>query len=199
MSHETKEPANATETGTATATAKGTADDPIILKQMTQKSLGIDPKSVRKMAPGSSIKLGVFFGMIQGIKMKESNFSDELNAMFIGEFRAVHPVNGYVYNAEKAYFFKALSDKLQATFETGGQKPVEFAYEISSVEVEKAQLGYEYVAASLIPTAASDRMTVIAAQVAEKMSQRAIAAPATEAEATKPEATKPETTDKKKK
>lgn len=149
----------------------GTAADPIVLKAITQKSMGIDPKSVRKMAPGSVIKLGIIYGVIQGLKMKESNFSDELQTSFIGEFRGVSP-EGVHYVSEKAYFFKAMSDKLTATFETGGQKPVEFAYEISSREEGKAQLGYEYVASSLIPTAASDRMTAIALAVEEKLTLR---------------------------
>src|SRR5665213_850842 len=139
--------------------------------------MGVDPTGVCKFAPGTTVKLGVIYGVIQGIKMKESNFSDELQTAFIGEFRGISP-EGVHYVSEKAYFFKALSEKLTATFETGGQKPVEFAYEISSREVEKAQLGYEYVAASLIPTAASDRMSAIAQAVEDKMAQRALPAAA---------------------
>ncbi len=176
----TNEATQETKTAPGGSGPAGTASDPIPLKQMSQKALGLDPKEVRKMDAGSIIKLGAFFGLIQGTKMKESKFSDELNVNFVGEFRAIHPVTGQVYTADKAYFFKALSDKLEATFKSGGGAPVEFAYEISSKEAKDAQLGYEYVAVSLIPTAASNRMDAIAAAVSDKLAQRALP-PATEA------------------
>ena len=155
-----------------TATPTGTANDPIPVSQITQKCLDIDPKNVRKMPEGSMIKLGVFFGVIQGIKYKENNFNGELNACFIGDFRIIHPVTGKVYTGEKAYFFKALSEKLESAFKSGEGKPLEFAYEISSKERKDAQLGYEYVAVSLIPTSTSDRMTQIASAVTQKLAER---------------------------
>lgn len=154
----------------------GTAADPIPMKQLNQKALGIDPKSVRKLPAGSIIKLGVFFGMVQGIKYKESKFSDELNSLFVGEFRAIHPETGKVYTSEKAYFFKAMADKLEATFKSGDGKPVEFAYEIFSKSEDTAQLGYEYAAVSLIQTQASNRMDAIAAAVSDRLVQKALAA-----------------------
>lgn len=168
-----------TQTPTENATAApqnfgpaGTASDPIPIRQMNQKALGIDPKAVRKMPKGSMMKLGVFFGVVEGIKTVESRYGDT-NSMFIGEFRAIHPLTGKFFYSEKAFFFGAVSQKLAATFHSGGGKPVEFAYEISSQEDETAQIGYTYVAVTLIPTVASSRVDSIAQAIEAKMLERA--------------------------
>lgn len=135
------------------------------VKHINAKSAGMNPKDcIRMNAPVFMIRI---WGVLTGLKNFEDKKSGDLKTSFIGEFMGQGP-KGDLYSADKMFCFKALEEKLAASFTSGGEKAIEFAYDIIASPDEKSVTGYVYGAKSVIPTASSDRLSALQAAISDK-------------------------------
>lgn len=141
------------------------------VKNLNAKSAGIDPKTARKLNGGEFVRMIRIYGLVTGIKNFEDRKSGDVKTKLLGDFRAESPDGTKGWSADVLFVFRALEDKLTSTFKAGGEKPLEFAYDIVASPDEKSVTGYVYGAKPLIQTASSDRLNAIAEALAKRDEQ----------------------------
>lgn len=146
------------------------------VKHINQKTGGVNPREAVKQS--KSIYMGRVFGVTTDVKHFEDKAGDP-KTYFVGEFRFIAP-DGAQSESEKLYMFKALEEKMESVFKSGGEKAVEFGYDIFAAPDDKAGTGYVYQAKTLLATATSDRLGKLTSQLAET------AMPGVETESAKP-------------
>lgn len=134
--------------------------------QMTMKTLG-NPKDGRQ----KSTFLGRVFGQCTGVKTKESRSGDPYQYL-VGQFQGVGN-DGAIYSTEKLFLPAGLLEGIEATWKSGGEAPVEFAYDIFSNPDDKSATGYRYAAKSLLKTETTDRLTAMAKELEDKAMPKA--------------------------
>jgi hypothetical protein len=148
---------------------------PTPVKHINAKVANINPRDVIKNSL-KTLFMCRMYGVIMALKHFEDKKDGAIKTSFIGEFQAIGP-DGTVYEADKMYAFKALEDKLAGAFNSGGEKAVEFCYDINAIPDEKSATGYVYTAKSVIATAQSDRLSALAGAIAQTPLPTAPAAP----------------------
>lgn len=143
---------------------------PSEVKHINVKTGGANPRDAVRGSKDTADK-AVFmlriWGVIMGVKSFEDKKDGNLKYVFVGEFMAQNEA-GALYSSEKMFCFKAMEDKFRAAYESGGERSIEFAYDISAVTDAKSSTGYSYLAKSVIPTVASDRLAALAEQIKDK-------------------------------
>lgn len=133
-----------------------------VVKNLTHKTgLKADPRDLKKDDKP------IFITRISGVVEKVKSFEDrkgKMQTVFIGDFIA-QGADGQTYSSEKLYLFKQLEEKLSATFSSGGDKAVEFSYDVFANYDEKSVTRYAYAAHGVTPTATSDRMAALMEKV----------------------------------
>lgn len=131
------------------------------LSQMSVKNLG-NPKDGRERATF----LGRIFGQCTAVKTKESRSGDTYQYL-VGDFKGIGS-NGVTYTTEKLYLPAGLLEQIESTWKSGGEAPVEFAYDIFSNPDEKSAVGYRYAAKSLLKTETTNRLAAMEQELNSK-------------------------------
>ncbi len=134
----------------------------ITVKNINPKVAGVNSRDVMKMDADATLPMCRIFGVLEGSKTFVDKKSGEDRQVLKGEFRAISPDGTKNYESDSLFTFKALDEKLLTTLKAGGGIAVEFGYDISVKQNGKSITGYEYVAKTLIATAASNRLFALA-------------------------------------
>lgn len=157
----------------AKATEKTTTENTATvqpLAQMTVKATGADARDCIRQ--NKQVFLVRIYGEATAVKTKESRAGDAYSYL-IGMFRAVRPAKGdektdQVFEAEKLFLPGAIQEKLEALISTGGNKPVQFGYDLFATPDSNVTAGYRYAAASIIESQATDRLKTISETLTSK-------------------------------
>lgn len=143
------------------ASKKEKSEEGNLVPQLTFKKAAFDPKECIRQK--KQVYLGSVFGEMAGLKVKEAKSGDTYTIL-IGQFRIVNEVNKEMYESEKAILPGSIQETLEATFNSGGSKPVVFGYDVYATPSDNT-VGYQYAVKTLIKSEASDRLTEIQAEI----------------------------------
>jgi len=128
---------------------------------LTFKKAGFDPKECIRQ--NKNVYLGAVFGEMVGFKTKEAKSGDTYTIL-IGQFRIVNAAEKANFESEKMILPGSIQETLEATFSSGGGKPVVFGYDIFAAPSDNT-IGYQYAVKTIIKSAASDRLEEIAKDI----------------------------------
>lgn len=132
-----------------------------LVKNITHKTGGLEPRDLRAGSPA------LFMTRLTGVVETVKTFEDRTGTMktvFIGDFTA-NGADGTVSTSEKMFLFNALQEKLQGAWASGGEKAIEFSYDVFAIYNEKSATRYSYEAKPVTPTATNDRMHALMTKV----------------------------------
>jgi len=128
------------------------------VKHINNKTAKVDPSTV--LTTKQPVFMIRMFGIIQSVKNFEDRRSNDMKTVFIGDFRATGP-KGEVYESDKLFAFKSLEEKLVGEFRSGGEKAIEFGYDIFALPDDKSATKYSYQAKSIIKTVTNDHLAAL--------------------------------------
>lgn len=144
-----------------TTPAKASDKNITPIAQMAMKNLG-NPKDGR----AKSTYLGRVFGQATAVKTKESRSGDTYQYL-VGQFQGFG-ADGLKYSTEKLFLPAGMMEGIEAQWKSGGEAPVEFAFDVFSNPDEESATGYRYACKSLLKLETTDRLNAMAAELEGK-------------------------------
>lgn len=153
-----------------------------ILKKITLREIGLDKMAIRKAceeatpkledgktlaSKGNTVKLATFIGSVTQVRPGEVKDTGQPFAKLVGSFEATNLLTGEVFtNSPVLILPNFVGDGIADAVMRGGAQAVDFAVCITARYDEKAAVGYEFGAESLLPTQEADAVSAIKAKLA---------------------------------
>lgn len=149
-----------------------------VAKNINHKSGGGAPADVKDVIRNNApVYMGRLYGLMTGVKVLQNRRTGDEMTCLLGEFRSESPDGTAGLESDRMFVYRALEEKLVSTFKSGGEKPVEFGYDITAVPDDKSSTNYSFSAKSIFATATSDRLNAISKTTAEAPRPGIAAAP----------------------
>lgn len=144
-----------------TAEKQSKAGEVIPLAQMAMKNIG-NPKDGRT----KSTFIGRVYGQVTAVKSKEGRNGDPYQYL-VGQFQAVGS-DGKQYSTEKLFLPGGIMEGIEAQWVSGGQAPVEFAFDVFSNPDNESATGYRYACKTLLKLETTDRINAMSKELEGK-------------------------------
>jgi hypothetical protein len=138
-----------------------------ISKKLSTKSVVGNVKEIRKIAEsgeGKHVDIMRVMGVAKKLQVGESDNGEWL--AFKGNFEYINLITGESHVGSRCFLPAPIDSMVEAQLE--GNTAVEFAFDITVVEVEESATGYEYGAKTILKPSENDPMEMLKQTVSKE-------------------------------